>query len=94
MDIIIIVLITAMIIWKSLYTVGLIRKFSKENDNKNKRINIIFLGNYIIYFYFLFKAAMGLLKSPLEGPLWLIIIFVILIGLNVYYDLKTCKFRD
>lgn len=94
MDIIIIVLITAMIIWKSLYTVGLIREFSKKNDNKNKWINIIFLGNYIIYFYFLFKAAMGLLNSPLDEPLLLIIIFVVLVLMNVYYDLKSCKFRD
>lgn len=94
MDIIIIVLITAIVIWKSLYTIGLIRDFSKKNNVKHKWINIIFMGNYIIYFYFLFKAAMGLLKSPLEGPLWLIIVFIILILMNVYYDLKICRFRD
>ena len=94
MDIIIIVLITAVVIWKCLYTIGLIIKFSKENNKKNKWVNMIFMSNYIIYFYFLFKAAMGLLKSPLEGPLWLIIIFVILLLTNLYYDLNTCKFRD
>lgn len=94
MDIIVIVLITAIVIWKSLYTIGLIRDFSKKNNVKHKWINIIFMGNYIIYFYFLFKAAMGLLKSPLEGPLWLIIVFIILILMNVYYDLKICRFRD
>lgn len=94
MDIIIIVLITAIVIWKSLYTIGLIRDFSRKNNVKHKWINIIFMGNYIIYFYFLFKAAMGLLKSPLEGPLWLIIVFIILILMNVHYDLKICRFRD
>lgn len=94
MDIIIIVLITAIVIWKSLYTIGLIIDFSRKNNVKHKWINIIFMGNYIIYFYFLFKAAMGLLKSPLEGPLWLIIVFIILILMNVYYDLKICRFRD
>lgn len=94
MDIIVIVLITAIVIWKSLYTIGLIRDFSRKNNVKHKWINIIFMGNYIIYFYFLFKAAMGLLKSPLEGPLWLIIVFIILILMNVYYDLKICRFRD
>lgn len=94
MDIIVIVLITAIVIWKSLYTIGLIRDFSRKNNVKHKWINIIFMGNYIIYFYFLFKAAMGLLKSPLEGPLWLIIVFIILILMNVHYDLKICRFRD
>ncbi|HCW54871.1 MAG TPA: hypothetical protein DG753_14305 [Clostridium sp.] len=94
MDIIIITLITAIVIWKSLYTIGLIRTFAKENNTKHKWINIIFMGNYIIYFYFLIKAAMGLLKSPLEGPLWLIILFVILILMNIYYDLKNCKFIE
>ncbi|NME82030.1 hypothetical protein [Clostridium sp. SM-530-WT-3G] len=94
MGIIIIALITAIVIWKSLYTIGLIRTFAKENNTKHKWINIIFMGNYIIYFYFLIKAAMGLLKSPLEGPLWLIILFVILILMNIYYDLKNCKFIE
>ena len=94
MGIIIIALITAIVIWKSLYTIGLIRIFAKENNTKHKWINIIFMGNYIIYFYFLIKAAMGLLKSPLEGPLWLIILFVILILMNIYYDLKNCKFIE
>ena len=94
MGIIIIALITAIVIWKSLYTIGLIRTFAKENNTKHKWINIIFMGNYIIYFYFLIKTAMGLLKSPLEGPLWLIILFVILILMNIYYDLKNCKFIE
>ena len=94
MDIIIIVLITAMVIWKGLYTIGLIKKFSKEKENKDKWINIVFMCNYIIYFYFLCKAAMGLLKSPLEGPLWLIILFTILVMANVFYDLKICRFRE
>lgn len=94
MDIIIIVLITAMVIWKSLYTIGLVRKHSKENNYKDKWINIVFLSNYVIYFYFLVKAAMGLLQSPLEGPLWLIILFAILIMANIIYDLKSCKFRE
>lgn len=94
MDIIIIVLITAIVIWKSLYTIGLIRTFAKENNTRHKWINIIFMSNYVIYFYFLIKAAMGLLKSPLEGPLWLIILFVVLILTNVYYDLNSFKFIE
>lgn len=94
MDLIIIVLITAMIIWKSLYTIDLIKKYSKENKKRDKWINTIFLGNYVIYFYFLCKAAMGLLQSPMEGPLWLIILFAILVMANVFYDLKICRFRE
>ncbi|MBE6063662.1 MAG: hypothetical protein E7207_08975 [Clostridium butyricum] len=94
MNLIIIILITAMIIWKGLYTIGLIINFSREGDIKNKYINIIFMGNYVMYFYFLFKAAMGLLKSPLEEHLWIMILFIILILMNLYYDLKTCGFRE
>ncbi|MDO5518043.1 MAG: hypothetical protein Q4F66_10845 [Clostridium sp.] len=94
MGLIIVVLITSIILWKSLYTINLIRKYSKENKKKDKWMNIIFMANYAIYFYFLFKAAMGLLKSPMEGPLWLIVLFAILVMMNLSYDLKSCKFRE
>ncbi|SFC95763.1 hypothetical protein [Clostridium uliginosum] len=91
MDLVLVFLITAMVIWKSVYTISLIVKFSKQKNKKEKWINIILFNAYIIYFYFLFKAAMNSITSPLEGPIWLIIIFIILLFGNLLYDFKNGK---
>ncbi|AQR91005.1 hypothetical protein [Clostridium saccharobutylicum] len=94
MDLVIVILITMIVIWKSIYTLYLVRKFFKEKNRKHMWINIGLLSNYIIYFYFLFEASAGSIQSPLEGPLWLIIIFVALTFINVFYDFKTSRFRE
>lgn len=94
MDLVIVILITMIVVWKNMYTICLVRKFFKEKNRKHMWINIGLCSNYIIYFYFLFKAATGSIKSPLEGPLWLIILFLALSFVNIYYDFKSSKFRE
>ena len=39
-------------------------------------------------------AATDSIESPLNGPLWLIIIFVVLTGGNISYDLKLLTFKE
>lgn len=94
MDLVLVFLITAIVIWKSMYTLYLIRKFSKLKNRKHKWINIILFITYILYFYFLFKAANDLISSPVEGPIWLIIIFIILVFCNILYDFNNSKFEE
>lgn len=94
MDLILVFLITAIVIWKSIYTFYLIRKFSKVKNRRHKWINIILFTTYILYFYFLFKAANDSISSPVEGPIWLILIFIILVFCNILYDFKNNKFED
>lgn len=94
MDLVIVILITSIVIWKNWYTFYLILKFYKMNNRKETTINIIFLFNYLIYYYFLFMAATDSIESPLNGPLWLIIIFVVLTGCNISYDLKLLTFKE
>lgn len=89
MELVLTFLITLIVIWKNIYTLSLIRKFSREKNIKHKWINIALLNTYIIYFYFLFKAATNSIKSPMEGPLWLIILFVVLLFCNILYDFKN-----
>lgn len=91
MDLVLVFLITAIIIWKSIYTIKLIIKFTIEKNEKEKYINIVLFNGYIIYFYFLYKAANNSLKSPMEGPVWLILIFMLLFIGNLLYDLKKWK---
>ncbi|MBW6410902.1 hypothetical protein [Clostridium weizhouense] len=91
MDLVLVFLVTAIVTWKSIYTINLILKFSKEKNKKEKWINIILFNGYIIYFYFLFKAATNSIVSPLEGPIWLIVIFIILAFCNLLYDFKNGK---
>ncbi|NFG23346.1 hypothetical protein FDF11_05375 [Clostridium botulinum] len=93
MDLVLLFLITAIIAWKSIYTVKLIVKFTIEKNNKEKYINIVLFNVYIIYFYFLYKVATNSLESPVEGPLWLILIFIFLIFGNLCYDFKNGKKR-
>ncbi|UZP02398.1 hypothetical protein JW813_11805 [Clostridium botulinum] len=93
MNLVLLFLITAIIAWKSIYTVKLIVKFTIEKNNKEKYINIVLFNVYIIYFYFLYKVATNSLESPVEGPLWLILIFIFLIFGNLCYDFKNGKKR-
>ncbi|NFO79944.1 hypothetical protein FDC70_03160 [Clostridium botulinum] len=93
MNLVLLFLITAIIAWKSIYTVKLIVKFTIEKNNKEKYINIVLFNVYIIYFYFLYKAATNSLESPVEGPLWLILTFIFLIFGNLCYDFKNGKKR-
>lgn len=91
MGIVLVILITAIVIWKNIYTIILIKKYLNEQNKKHLWLNSIFLINYILYYYFLVAAASGKLASPMQEPVWLIIIFVILTSMNIYYDLKNSK---
>ncbi|NFT07789.1 hypothetical protein FDF26_12075 [Clostridium botulinum] len=91
MNLVLVFLITGIIAWKSIYTVKLIVKFTIEK--KEKYINVVLFNVYIIYFYFLYKAATNSLESPIEGPIWLILIFILLIFGNLFYDFKNGKKR-
>lgn len=89
-----IVLITALVVWKNGYTFYLIIKFYRNRNTKEIMVNIIFLLDYVIYYYFLYMAATDSIESPINGPLWLIISFIILTGCNILYDLKLLKFKE
>ena len=91
MDLVILILITSIVLWKNGYTFYLIFKYYKNKNIKEIVINLIFLLDYFIYYYFIYKAATDNLESPLNDPLWLIIIFVILTVSNILYDLKIFK---
>ncbi|MDR5586701.1 MULTISPECIES: hypothetical protein [Clostridium] len=93
MNLVLVFLITAIIVWKSIYTVKLIVKFTIEKNKKEKYINIVLFNGYVIYFYFLYKAATNSLESPIEGPIWLILIFIFLIFGNLLYDFRNGKKR-
>lgn len=93
MDLVMIILITSIVIWKNAYTFYVIAGFCKDKNRKEIIINITFLFNYIIYYYFLFMAATDSIESPLNGPLWLILIFIILTVCNFSYDLKLLSFK-
>lgn len=94
MDLVMIVLITALVVWKNGYTFYLIIKFYRNRNTKEIMVNIIFLLDYVIYYYFLYMAATDSIESPINGPLWLIISFIILTGCNILYDLKLLKFKE
>ena len=89
-----IVLITALVVWKNGYTFYLIIKFYRNRNTKEIMVNIIFLLDYVIYYYFLYMAATDSIESPINGPFWLIISFIILTGCNILYDLKLLKFKE
>ena len=89
-----VVLITALVVWKNVYTFYLIFKFYRNKNRKEIIINIVFLLNYVMYYYFLYMAATDSIKSPINGPLWLIIIFIIFTVCNILYDLELLKFKD
>ncbi|MGN2369484.1 hypothetical protein ACTFJW_05400 [Clostridium cagae] len=93
MNLVLVFLITAIIALKSIYTVKLIVRFTIEKNEKEKYINVVLFNVYIIYFYFLYKAATNSLESPIEGPIWLILIFILLIFGNLFYDFKNGKKR-
>lgn len=90
-DLVILILITSIVLWKNGYTFYLIFKYYKNKNIKEAVINFIFLFDYFIYYYFIYKASTDNLESPLNDPLWLIIIFVILTVSNILYDLKIFK---
>ncbi|MGM9935374.1 hypothetical protein [uncultured Clostridium sp.] len=94
MDLVMIVLITSIVVWKNGYTFYLISKFYKNNNIRQTLINSIFLIDYAIYYYFLYMAATDSIESPLNGPLWLIIVFVILTACNILYDLKLLNIKE
>ncbi|AOR23949.1 hypothetical protein [Clostridium taeniosporum] len=91
MNLVLVFLITSIIVWKSIYTIKLIVKFTIERNKREKYINIVLFNVYIIYFYFLYKAATNSLKSPLEGPIWLILLFIFLLFGNLIYDFRKWK---
>ncbi|WP_294401930.1 hypothetical protein [uncultured Clostridium sp.] len=93
MDLVMMVLITAIVLWKNGYTFYLIFKFYKDKNRKEAALNIVFLLDYIIYYYFVFLAASNSIESPFKGPLWLIITFIILTACNILYDLKLLNFK-
>ena len=93
MDLVMIVLITSIVLWKNGYTFYLIFKFYKSKNRKEIALNILFLLDYSIYYYFVYMAATNSIKSPFSGPLWIIIIFIILTVCNILYDLKLLKFK-
>ena len=89
-----VVLITALVVWKNVYTFYLIFKFYRNKNRKEIIINIVFLLNYVMYYYFLYMAATDSIKSPINGPLWLIIIFIIFTVCNILYDLELLKIKN
>lgn len=89
-----IVLVTALVVWKNIYTFYLIFKFYRDGKMKAVILNIIFLLDYMMYYYFLYMAATDSIKSPINGPLWLIIIFIIISGCNILYDLKLLEVKE
>lgn len=91
MELVIVILITTIVLWKNGYTFNLIFKYYKSRDMKQVLINIGFLLDYLIYYYFLYRAAADRIESPLSGPLWLIVTFVILTICNILYDLGILK---
>ncbi|MGN0144688.1 MAG: hypothetical protein ACI398_06875 [Clostridium sp.] len=91
MDLVIIILITSIVLWKNVYTFNLIFKYYKSKNIKAVVINTAFLLDYLIYYYFLYEAAIDAIESPLNGPLWLIISFIILTSCNILYDLGKFK---
>ncbi|WP_294156631.1 hypothetical protein [uncultured Clostridium sp.] len=93
MDLVMMVLITAIVLWKNGYTFYLIFKFYKDKNRKEAALNIVFLLDYIIYYYFVFLAASNSIESPFNGPLWLIVTFIILTACNILYDLKLLNFK-
>ena len=89
-----VVLVTALVVWKNIYTFYLIFKFYRDGKMKAVILNIIFLLDYMMYYYFLYMAATDSIKSPINGPLWLIIIFIIISGCNILYDLKLLEVKE
>lgn len=89
-----VVLVTALVVWKNIYTFYLIFKFYRGGKIKEVILNIIFLLDYMMYYYFLYMAATDSIKSPINGPLWLIIIFIIISGCNILYDLKLLEVKE
>lgn len=89
-----VVLITALVVWKNGYTFCLIFESYKNKKTKETIANVIFLLDYIIYYYFIYMAATDSIESPFNGPLWLIIIFIIITACNILYDLKLLTFKE
>ena len=76
MDLVIVILITSIVIWKNWYTFYLILKFYKMNNRKETTINIIFLFIY---------TKNNLVKFKLSFSLMYLQIFQFFLMLQLYF---------
>ena len=88
LNIILVIIVTAVIMWKIIYTIEHILNFLKEKNTAQVIINIILSVPYILYFYFLWEAVTGKLEIKAAQQSWIIFIFILLTFINVIYDFK------
>ncbi|WP_294376254.1 hypothetical protein [uncultured Clostridium sp.] len=88
MDLVMIILVTALVIWKNGYTIYLMYDSYKKKNKKKLLINSVFILDYLMYYYFIYKAASDSIKSPCDGPVWFVVIFILLTSCNILYDLE------